>query len=349
MDDIMVGFGDAVKSTPDGRVSGYLVRFGSPRDTDLEGDFFTASTDFGRPTNEGDQFPLRLYYAHGMDNQIGRKAIGDGIVTVKNAGLWYEGQIAESDQYREMIKRLAQEGRLGFSSGAAGHLVIRETTGVGKACRIKAWPLGEASLTPRPAESRNVASLKSIVGTKDDYGMEPETEPGMEPGEPEMEEPEAPLTPDTVFAGWDTEAVEMIVERLTSRMVEAVSEMLEYGKPVSDIDQVLTEYHRILLQVAAMPEASKAFDRPVGRPATITQLERRLRDALSLSRREAATIASKTWSVLRDAVSDNVSDVTVDGPETKAKPDDNNGKRNELLRRLIAQRIAVQTAMEDAR
>jgi phage head maturation protease len=340
MDDLMVGFGDAVKSTPDGRVAGYLVRFGTPRDTDLEGDFFTASTDFGRPTNEGDQFPLRLYYAHGMDNQIGRKAIGDGVVTVKSAGLWYEGQIAESDQYREMIKRLAQEGRLGFSSGAAGHLVIRETTGVGKACRIKAWPLGEASLTPRPAESRNVASLKSIVNTKDDYGMEP--------GEPEMEEPEAPLTPDTVFVGWDTEAVEMIVGRLTSRMVEAVSEMLEYGKPVSDIDQVLTEYHRILLQVAAMPEASKAFDRPVGRPATITQFERRLRDALSLSRREAATIASKTWSILRDAESDNVSDVTVDGPETKTRPDNTN-KRNELFRRLIAQRIAVQTAMEDTR
>lgn len=344
MDDIMVGFGDAVKSTVDGRVSGYLVRFGSTRDTDLEGDFFGPTTDFGRPLNEGDTFPLRLYYAHGMDPQVGRKAIGDGMVTVKNAGLWYEGQIAESDQYREMIKRLAQEGRLGFSSGAAGHLVIREATGIGKACRIKAWPLGEASLTPRPAEYRNTASLKSLTELKDGYGMEPEMEPGMEP---EMET-EAPVTPDTVFAGWDTEAVEMIVGRLTSRMVEAVSEMLEYGKPVSDIDQVLTEYHRLLLQVASMPEAAKAFDRSTKRPATVTDFERRLRDALSLSRREAATIASKAWSVLRDAEPGDATDVQVDGPSTKANNDDQAKLRSDLLRRLISQRIAA-TAIEETR
>lgn len=341
--DMLMTYGDAIKATPDGRVSGYLVRFGSPRDTDLEGDYFTKSTDFGRPMASGESFPLRLYYAHGMDPRVGRKAIGDGVVKMTDAGLWYEGQIEQSDEYRAMIKRLAQEGRLGFSSGAAGHLVIREATGVGKSATIVAWPLGEASLTPRPAEARNMATVKSLDQIKNDYMMPDMTE--MPGGESEDED-EMPATPDEVFAGWQTTAAEQIIGQLTGRMLEAVGEMLEYGKPIEDIDSVLTEYHRILLEVARMPSAAKSFRRSTGRPATIKQFERQLRDALSLSRREAASIASKSWPILRDAEDGNEPETTADGPEVAANNDDQTRLRSDLLRRLIAQRIAVQTAVE---
>jgi phage head maturation protease len=339
--DMLLNYGDAIKATLDGKVAGYLVRFGSPRDTDLEGDFFTKSTDFGRPMAEGETFPLRLYYAHGMDPKVGRKAIGDGVVKMDAAGLWYEGQIEQSDEYREMIKRLASEGRLGFSSGAAGHLVIREATGIGKSSRITAWPLGEASLTPRPAESRNLASVKSLDEIKNDYEM-----PGM-PGEMpgDMPEGELPASPAEVFAGWQMDATESIIGRLTGRMLEAVGEMLEYGRPIADIDGVLTEYHRILLEVAQMPTAGKSFRRSTGRPATIKQFERQLRDALSLSRREAAAIASKSWPILRDAEDGNGSDTEDDGPAVAANNDDQTRLRSALLRRLIAQRIAVQSAI----
>jgi len=341
--DMLTIYGDAIKATDDGKVAGYLVRFGSPRDTDLEGDFFTRATDFGRPLDEGEQFPLRLYYAHGMDPKVGRKAIGAGVVTVKDAGLWYEAQIDQSDEYRQMIKRLVQEGRLGFSSGAAGHLVIREATGIGKSSRINAWPLGEASLTPRPAESRNMATIKSLAEIKDDYGM-----PMMPEGEmPEAEqEDEMPLSPADVFAGWQAEASEMLIGRLTGRMLEAVSEMIEYGKPIEDIDAVLTEYHRILLEVAKMPEAAKCYAVQSGRPSTITQFERRLRDALALSRREAATIASKSWPILRDAGDGDESDTKADGPAVAANNDDQTDLRRDLLRRSIAQRLAAATAGE---
>lgn len=339
--DMLMTYGDAIKATPDGKVSGYLVRFGSPRDTDLEGDFFTKATDFGRPMTEGETFPLRLYYAHGMDPKVGRKAIGDGVVKMDAAGLWYEGQIEQSDEYREMIKRLASEGRLGFSSGAAGHLVIREATGIGKSSRITAWPLGEASLTPRPAESRNLASVKSLNEIKNDYEM-----PGEMPGEMPESEDELPASPAEVFAGWQMDAAESIIGRLTGRMLEAVGEMLEYGRPIDEIDGVLTEYHRILLEVAQMPTAGKSFRRSTGRPATITQFERQLRDALSLSRREAAAIASKSWPILRDAEDGNGSETEDDGPAVAANNDDQTRLRSALLRRLIAQRIAVQSAIE---
>jgi phage head maturation protease len=157
MKDLLVTFGDEVKVTSSGKVSGYLIRFGG---TDLDGDFFTQSCDFGRPTNVGDSFKMNLYYAHGMDDVVGKQTVGTGRVVVKDAGLWYEGQIEISDEYRKMIAKLGQEGRLGFSSGAASHLVERKQ--VGEASQIIRWNLAEASLTPKPAEPRNMASVKSL-------------------------------------------------------------------------------------------------------------------------------------------------------------------------------------------
>jgi hypothetical protein len=157
--EIVIRFGDEVKATGDGKVRGYLVRFGGQ---DLEGDVFSPQCDFGRPMKIGDSVPMNLYYAHGMDPVIGKKAVGTGRIVVKEAGLWYEGQIQMSDQYREMIKKLAVEGRLGFSSGAAGHLVVREKSYDGDSNLLTVWPLAEASLTPRPAEPRNLAFAKSL-------------------------------------------------------------------------------------------------------------------------------------------------------------------------------------------
>ena len=157
--EIVIRFGDEVKATTDGKVRGYLIRFGGK---DLEGDVFSPQCDFGRPLKIGDSMPMNLYYAHGMDPVVGKKAVGAGRIVVKEAGLWYEGQIQMSDQYREMIKRLAVEGRLGFSSGAAGHLVVREKSFDGDSNLLTVWPLAEASLTPRPAEPRNLAFAKSL-------------------------------------------------------------------------------------------------------------------------------------------------------------------------------------------
>jgi phage head maturation protease len=157
MKDLLVTFGDEVKVTSSGKVSGYLIRFGG---TDLDGDFFTLSCDFGRPTKVGDSFKMNLYYAHGMDEVVGKETVGTGRIVVKDAGLWYEGQIEISNEYRMMIARLGQEGRLGFSSGAASHLVERKS--VGNASQIIRWNIAEASLTPKPAEPRNMANAKSL-------------------------------------------------------------------------------------------------------------------------------------------------------------------------------------------
>jgi phage head maturation protease len=139
-------------------VKGYLVRFGNASDTDLEKDYFTKDTDFGMEFVDGSEHKLGLYYNHGMDKLLGTKKIGYGSIKMTDKGLWYEAQLDMADEYAKMIFDLAKSGKLGFSSGAASHMVERMP--VGKSFEIKRWNLAEASLTPQPAESRNMASVK---------------------------------------------------------------------------------------------------------------------------------------------------------------------------------------------
>ena len=150
--------GSEIKTSGNGVVKGYLVRFGNPQDTDLERDYFTKNTDFGMEFVDGSNHKLGLYYNHGMDPVVKTKKIGYGTIKMTDNGLWYEAQLDLADEYAKMIYELAKKGKLGFSSGAASHMV--ERTPMGKSFEIKRWNLAEASLTPQPAESRNMASIK---------------------------------------------------------------------------------------------------------------------------------------------------------------------------------------------
>lgn len=322
MDMTLINWGDAVKATKDGKVSGYLVRFGSPRDTDLEGDYFSPSTDFGRPAKTGDTFDLNLYYHHGLDAKVGRKAIGKGTVTVDEIGLWYEAQIDMSDEYRAAIASLATEKRLGFSSGAAGHLVVRQPSGVGKSYRIESWPLGEASLTPQPAEPRNMASVKSLG---------------------EMAMPMTMVPAEDPFEGWVANAASAVLSDLFWRMQDAIRESAdgegEYGSAASIIDRFAA-----LAKEAVASMGVKCLGE---RPTTIKQLERRLREALSLSRKEAATIASKAWPVLSDSDDGQDDQPEPDGVKATSEATaevaaSTDTTRRDLIRRAMEQRAQAQ-------
>lgn len=157
-EDELIYFGTEVKALGDGKVGGYLVRYSTPTDPDLTGDFFTKSTDFG--IEDGSRLPV--FYQHGMDGVLKNRKIGKAQIKFDDAGLWMEAQLSMRDEYERMIYELAEKGKLGLSSGAAGHLVEREQ--VGKAWYIKSWIIAEASLTPTPAEPRNVVMpLKSLL------------------------------------------------------------------------------------------------------------------------------------------------------------------------------------------
>jgi len=155
--DTLVYYGGAVKALGDGRVGGRLIHFSGPTDPDLTGEFFTKSTDF-KMGRLGD--PMFLY-DHAMDDHLGDREIGSAKMGMDDAGIWVEGQLAMRDEYEKKIYQMAQDGKLGWSSGSAGHLVRKRMAG--KASEILSWPIVEASLTPIPAEVRCYAMpMKSL-------------------------------------------------------------------------------------------------------------------------------------------------------------------------------------------
>jgi len=169
--DTLVYFGDAVKALGSGKVGGYLVRWGQPGDVDLTGDYFTPDTDLGVEIGAN----LPVYYEHGYDPVIKSRKIGKGtILKTDDVGLWFEGQLELRDEYEQKIYKLAEAGKLGWSSQAAGSLVSKSAGAGGT--KIETWPLAEATLTKSPAEHRNSAiPIKSIYPDETEEASPPET------------------------------------------------------------------------------------------------------------------------------------------------------------------------------
>lgn len=166
MEDTLVNFGAEVKALGDGKIGGHLIRFTTENDPDLTIDYFDAQTYINVPDN------LPVLYHHGMDETIGKRVIGSAKAKTDEVGLWIEAQLNMRDEYERSVYALAEAGKLGWSSGALSHLVEREP--VGKSWHIKSWFIGEASLTPTPAEPRNgVIALKALL-PKENKEMEKE-------------------------------------------------------------------------------------------------------------------------------------------------------------------------------
>jgi hypothetical protein len=168
----LITFGSEVKALGNGKVGGYLVRFTDETTPDLAGDYFTKSTDFYLEPGDS-RFVL---YDHGFDKTLRRAKIGKGVlVKVDEVGLWIEAQLGVRDTYEKAVDKLqrkkltdyakgiyklAEDGKLGWSSGAASHLAQRIE---GKSANFLAeWGISEFSLTPRPCEPKNaVVALKT--------------------------------------------------------------------------------------------------------------------------------------------------------------------------------------------
>jgi phage head maturation protease len=308
--DLLTVYSDAIKSDRLGSVKGYLVRFGSPDATDLEGDYFTPQTDFGFPIKAGQRVPLNLYYHHGMDKVVGKKSIGTGYVKMDETGLWYEAQLDMADSYGEMIAKLCKQGKMGYSSGAAGHMVERKS--VGKASEITRWCIAEASITPTPAEYRN--SVKSL---EDMYSMEPMEEEEMVMAPMPEQSPE-----EYAVSVFDESESEMVHEGLEA-YYDALCGAIEMVTDQSMADAIIDEFAKRAKALFAMHGVKSV------QPASLRGVERRLRDAVGLSRSSAKRLAPVVWDSLRDA----------DQPETQpdlvveAKATDVD-ERQELLARL---------------
>lgn len=163
MDETLVSFGGEIKSVEETgtgwKFGGWLVCFDSHDVSHLR-DRFTKSTDFD--IQDGDR--RSLYYNHGLDGTIKRTRLGDCHVSVKDAGVWIEGEIKKRDDYlqKHAASIAANIKKFGLSSGAPAHLVEREKVAGGH--EVKMWPIAEASITPTPAEPMTGCfSLKSLM------------------------------------------------------------------------------------------------------------------------------------------------------------------------------------------
>lgn len=224
--DTMVYFGDAVKALGEGKVGGYLVRWGGDGDVDLTGDYFTKETDLG--ISEGDRLPV--YFEHGYDPVIKSRRLGRGqIERFDDIGVWFEAQLELRDEYERKIYELAEAGKLGWSSQAGGSLVAKES-GLG-GTRIATWPLAEATLTKSPAEYRNTAiPMKSIY--------------------PEAETPEATTHEEEIMAEEIKTSppidVEALVKEAAEKAIKAYADAQPKVKGGYDIDVTEDETDRSL-------------------------------------------------------------------------------------------------------
>ena len=140
-------------------IGGYGVVFGG---ADLAGEQFAPTTDFWFDKLPGARPVL---YDHGLDPLLQKSVLGSAVKIVPDdVGLWVEAQLQRNHQYIDYVLDLIRAGALGYSSGALGHLIERESHG--DITLIKSWPIGEFSLTPTPAEPRTlgVAELRSVPG-----------------------------------------------------------------------------------------------------------------------------------------------------------------------------------------
>ena len=147
-------------------VGGYGVIFGG---VDLEGETFGADTDF-----MPDLVPVKsIFYDHASQEKV-RNMLGKASEKVDDVGIWVEAQLDRHKEYITEILELVEKGILGWSSGSAGHLNLRD----GKA--IKRWAIVEYSLTPTPAEPRTlgVERIKALAKDNPDLKALLPEEPG---------------------------------------------------------------------------------------------------------------------------------------------------------------------------
>ncbi len=157
LSNVVVIDGGEVKSKENGVVTGMGIVFGSPSEPDqsAERDFFTPETFIQTKTS----FEVPLYHNHGFPI---KRQIGEATLTKTDSGWKAEAKIDLEDPLGKEVYKAVKSSQYGFSTGALAHLVQRE----GKENNtnfLSMWPVGELSLTPRPAERKAVVqAVKSV-------------------------------------------------------------------------------------------------------------------------------------------------------------------------------------------
>lgn len=249
--DTLLAIGGTIKALGDGKVAGYLVRYTSPSEPDLTGDYFDAGTDFD--AEDGDR--VTVYYGHGFDPVLKHRKLGKGTLRFDDVGVWVEAQLQMRDEYERAIYAMAEAGKLGWSSGTLPNLVEREDEGTAK--RITHWPLGkDASLTPTPAAglvATQVLPLKAWLAQQEqpETADEPEVSTDTADAEPISEAGEQPAVDVEAKAATVDDTVEDTQDNVAGDIPAEETNMSEQA--IADLSAQLAEIKAALAQPVNPP------------------------------------------------------------------------------------------------
>lgn len=138
-------YGGAIKAVGNGIVEGHLIVFTDASQRDLTGEYFDKETNL-----YPDDYPVEnatVMFHHGLDDTIGARRLGKVLKSVTDdVGVWVRAQLDMRDAYEEWVYKLAEKGKLGWSSGT-----LPGGSRVAKNGHIDVWPVIDATLTPAPA------------------------------------------------------------------------------------------------------------------------------------------------------------------------------------------------------
>lgn len=243
-DDTLIYFGGPVKALGKGRVGGYLVTFSKEDGTekDLAGEYFTAKTYLGPADGNGAEalfdhgFPVPAESFH-KEGKTLTKAEKEYLAALSEltfaplktkrdlVGIWAETVLNLADDYEKRVYSLAKSGKLGWSSGTAGHRVKRTRDG-----EILSWPILEGSLTPCPCEPRNKAMTMKSLSEMKFVDLDGEVE----------DEPEVKTLPPASLAAKLTRFITDLTDDGRSRDDIVKSLAREAGMDSADVEKVLS-------------------------------------------------------------------------------------------------------------
>lgn len=113
--------GATVKADSAGRFEGHLVRYGSPSDSDLDNEWFSANTYFMLKNG----YPIKgapVNYQHGLDSDFGAFNMGIfDLVEEDDIGLLVEAQLHNYEDYIAMLKELGRLKQVKISKAQLDH------------------------------------------------------------------------------------------------------------------------------------------------------------------------------------------------------------------------------------
>lgn len=211
----------------DDLIEGMLAPFGGPiAGKDLDGEFFSANTDFELEWFGDWQRPL--LFGHGYDPALKTSVVGRIKVEPTDKGLWMQAQLDKKHAYYEQIRDLVADG-LGLSSGSVDHLTDIDA----KSGEIKAWPLIEGSLTPTPANPDAAAKYATksvdIVEHLAVLGVAVPDELADVQPEATVEQDVEPATKDATkdSAAWDASSAASLISQLAGMLGNVEDEALK--------------------------------------------------------------------------------------------------------------------------